>query len=540
MSKEYWEKLDRRARSTIRICLEYSVILNVSRESTTKELWDKLGNLYQSKSLVNKLFLQKKLYHLRMEDGDSVTEHLNAFNTLVSQLGYVNITIAEEYKCITLLCSLPDSWDNLVVEIGSTTQYTLKYEDVVASLLSKEMRRISMDGHNIDALFVRGRTQDRNPIKPSRWRSKSIGRSKSPRKSLRKCWKCGKTGHYKKYCKSKKVEKPKGSDSTSSIEAKKSTEGGDVYLAYTSTHVDHDVWLINSGASYHMTPGREWFSDYEKYDGGDVFLGDDSTTKILGRGRVKLLLKDGRIRTLPGVLHIPKLAKSLISVSNLDDVGVDTVFGKNTCKMVRGEMVLMRGVWCETLYKLLGITYTNGCNSYVVLDGKTKEDKTNIVPEKKTMLWHQILGHIGEKGLRALHGKGMAEGMSNFTLDFDFCEHCIYGKHNRVRFPSGSTRAKGILELIHSEVFGPVPIPSLGKYMYYVSFIDDFSRNTWIYFLRNKFEVFDKFKEFKALVGNQIKKKIKVLRTYNCGELCKNEFEEFYKKSGIERQKTTS
>jgi hypothetical protein len=192
-----------------------------------------------------------------------------------------------------------------------------------------------MDGHNTDALFVRGRTQDRNPGKPLGWRSKSTGRSKSPGKSLRKCWKCGKTGHYKKDCKSKKVEKPKGSDSTSSTEVKTSTEeGGDVYLASTSTHADHDVWLIDSGASYHMTPHREWFSEYEKYDGGDVFLGDDSTTKILGRGRVKLLLNDGRIRTLPGVLHIPKLARSLISVSKLSDAGVKTVFEKNTCKMV--------------------------------------------------------------------------------------------------------------------------------------------------------------------------------------------------------------
>jgi hypothetical protein len=406
MSKEDWEKLDRRARSTIRLCLADLVLLNVSGESTAKELWDKLGNLYQSKSLVNKLFLRKKLYHLRMEDGDSVTEHLNAFNTLVSQLVSVNITIAEEDKCITLLCSFPDSWDNLVVAIGSTTQSTLKYEDVVSSLLSEEMRRKSMDSHSTYALFVRGRTQDKNPGKPSGGRSKSTGRSKSPGKSLRKCWKCGKTGHYKKDCKSKKVDKPKGSDSTSSTEAKTSTEeGGDVYLASTSTHADCDVWLIDSGASYHMTPHREWFSEYEKYDGGDVFLGDDSTAKILGRGRVKLLLKDGRIRTLPGVLHIPKLARSLISVSKMDDAGVDTVFGKNTCKMVRGAMVLMRGVRCGTLYKLLGSTYTNGCNSSVVPEQRNKEDKTNIVPGKKTMLWHQRLGHIGEKGLRTLHVK---------------------------------------------------------------------------------------------------------------------------------------
>ena len=79
--------------------------------------------------------------------------------------------------------------------------------------------------------------------------------------------------------------------------------------------------------------------------------------------------------------------------------------------------------------------------------------------------------------------------------------------------------------MIHSDVFGPIPVPSLGKYVYYVSFIDDFSRNTWIYFLGKKYEEFDKFKEFKALVENQTEKKIKVLRTYNGGEFCGNEFE---------------
>jgi hypothetical protein len=88
-------------------------------------------------------------------------------------------------------------------------------------------------------------------------------------------------------------------------------------------------------------------------------------------------------------------------------------------------------------------------------------------------------------------------------------------------------------------VFGPVLVPSLGKSVYYVSFIDDFSRNTLIYFLRKKYEVFDKFEEFKALIENQTKKKINVLRTNNGGELCGNEFEEFCKKCGISRQKNT-
>jgi hypothetical protein len=83
-SADDWKKMDRKAKSTIRLCLSDSVLLNVSKEATAKDLWEKLGKLYQSKSLVNKLFLRKKLYNLRMRDGDSVAEHLNAFNTVVS------------------------------------------------------------------------------------------------------------------------------------------------------------------------------------------------------------------------------------------------------------------------------------------------------------------------------------------------------------------------------------------------------------------------------------------------------------------------
>ena len=117
----------------------------MSEEATAKDLWDKLGKLYQSKSLVNKLFLRKKLYNLRMRDGDSVTEHLNAFNTVVSQLLSIEIKISNEDKCISLLFSLPDLWDILVVAIGSNTT-TLSFDDVVSSLLSEDMIWKKMEG----------------------------------------------------------------------------------------------------------------------------------------------------------------------------------------------------------------------------------------------------------------------------------------------------------------------------------------------------------------------------------------------------------
>ena len=91
MSDEDWKKPDQKAKSTIRLCVSDSVLLNVSGEATANNLWEKLRTLYQSKSLVNKLFFRKKLYNLRMKDGGLVTEHLNAFNTVVSQLLAVDI-----------------------------------------------------------------------------------------------------------------------------------------------------------------------------------------------------------------------------------------------------------------------------------------------------------------------------------------------------------------------------------------------------------------------------------------------------------------
>ena len=86
----------------------------------------------------------------------------------------------------------------------------------------------------------------------------------------------------------------------------------------------------------------------------------------MGCGRVKLFMNDGRIRTLPGVLHIPGLARNLISVSKMADAGVKTIFEKDRCKMIWGAMVLMRGVQYGTLYKLLGKTIIGDCNNTIV------------------------------------------------------------------------------------------------------------------------------------------------------------------------------
>jgi hypothetical protein len=116
-------------------------------------------------------------------------------------------------------------------------------------------------------------------------------------------------------------------------------------------HADHEAWLVDSGASFHMNPHKEWLCEYGRYDGGDFFLVDEST-KILGQGKLKLKLMDGRIRTVPGVLHIPRLDIYFIFVIKMDDAQLKTFFEKENCGMAQGAMVILKGIQCGTLYKM--------------------------------------------------------------------------------------------------------------------------------------------------------------------------------------------
>jgi hypothetical protein len=95
----------------------------------------------------------------------------------------------------------------------------------------------------------------------------------------------------------------------------------------------------------------------------------------------------------------------------------------------------------------------------------------------------------------------------------DFCEHCVYGKHKRVRFLGvGKEKKNERLELVHTNVWGLAQVSSLGGFRYHVTFIDDATRKIWVYCIRQKIDVFDTFKKWKALVENETGKSLKCLR----------------------------
>jgi transposase InsO family protein len=171
------------------------------------------------------------------------------------------------------------------------------------------------------------------------------------------------------------------------------------------------------------------------------------------------------------------------------------------------------------------------------LKGHSEEALTHSI-ENPCELWHRRLAHINYKALPYV--SKAVTGLPEFKVDHEgVCNGCAQGKNIKNPFMKRDNKEEGVLELIHSDVCGLMPSTSISGYVYYVYFIDDYSRKTWVYFLKSKDEVFSKFKEFKVLIENLSERKIKILRSDNGGEYTSEEFANFCKYVRIKRELTT-
>lgn len=163
-----------------------------------------------------------------------------------------------------------------------------------------------------------------------------------------------------------------------------------------------------------------------------------------------------------------------------------------------------------------------------------------MVVENKTVMWHKCLGHPNDVILSNLLKRGLLgnkDQCSYHNLHLD-CSTCKLGKGKTLPFATHGSHANACFEIIHSDVWGITPVPSHAQYKYFVSFIDDYSRFTWIYFLRTKAEVFNAFQKFLAYIETQFLTCIKVLRSDNGREYTAHEFQAFIQQKGIISQRS--
>ncbi|WVZ16376.1 hypothetical protein V8G54_009358 [Vigna mungo] len=519
MKDEDWILLDRQALGVIRLTLSRNVAFNIAKEKTTVGLMTALSSMYEKPSASNKVHLMRRLFNLRMSDGAMVAQHLNELNIVTTQLSSVGIEFDNEVRALILLSSLPESWNATVTAVSSSSgSNKLKFDDVRDLILSEEIRRKESGESSTSSVLhteSRGRSSNkgygRGRSKERRSNSKNH-RSFQNSKTI-ECWNCGKVGHYKNQCKSaRKNHEDKAEANVAS------TSGGEDALI-CSLENKEESWVLDSGASFHATSQKEFFENYVPGNLGKVYLGNEQSCEIAGKGVVKIKL-NGSVWELKNVRHIPDLTKNLISVGQLANDGYTTVFHGDNWKISKGAMTIARGKKSGTLYKTEG-----ACHLIAVAMNENPN------------LWHRRLGHMSEKGMRIMHSKGKLPSLQ--SLEFDMCEDCILGKQKRVSFQrSGRIPKKERLELVHSDVWGPTTVSSIGGKRYFVTFIDDHSRKVWTYFLKNKSEVFEAFKIWKAMVENETGLKIKKLRSDNGGEYEDTRFKKFCYEHGIRMERT--
>ena len=290
-------------------------------------------------------------------------------------------------------------------------------------------------------------------------------------------------------------------------------------------------WIIDSGATQHMTFDKSNLSDYVEFKQPCIVnLGDNRSILAYGKGTYRIVADLGdhvQNISLRDVLYLPDLENNLLSVRAMVKLGSNVRFEGEECEITRNSKLLAVGKMQGKLY-MLKITTV---------------DHVNIAKEHSNLkLWHYRYGHLGMDNVNIKLMKGeMVQGMDR-VMDGEsdsVCEGCIMDKQHRRKYPSGvAKRATEPFEMVHSDICGPMSVNSIGGSRYFVTFIDDYTRYTYVYFIKHKDEVLAKFKEFVNLATNLTGRSVKTLRTDNGGEYCSKEFESFLKEKGIVHQLT--
>jgi hypothetical protein len=277
-------------------------------------------------------------------------------------------------------------------------------------------------------------------------------------------------------------------------------------------------WFLDSGASNHMTGSSEYLHNLHSYNGNQqIQIVDGNKLTITDVGDINSNFRD--------VLVSPGLASNLLSVGQLVDNNYNVNFSRVGClvqEQVSGK-VIAKGPKVGRLFPLqfssshLSFASNSVLNSY--------ED------------WHRKLGHPNFVVLSHLFKTGLLGNKHVCTASIS-CSVCKLAKSKTLPFPSGAHRASTCFEMIHSDVWGMSPAASHAHYKYFVTFIDDYSRFTWIYFLRSKSEVFSMFQKFLTYVETQFQESVKNFRSDSVGEYMSHEFQEYLQQKGILSQRS--
>lgn len=500
------EVRDQRALARICMSIQTSLHQYVRTAITAKEAWHILNKIFEDKGLYRRVLLSRQLHRTEFSQFGSMTEYINSVMTLVHQLADIGKNIEDAEVAEILLSGLPADYDVLVSNLETACiSSNLTTELVRTRLLQEEFRKINN----------------------SESQSHSVYSVK--RKVI--CHYCKKPGHIKSKCfKLKRDKKCENTEKT-------------FITSEFALTVKASDWIVDSGCTAHMTNNQQLLMDF-KHNISEVCIANNDKLSSYGSGKIKLLLGKND-NTVAETMLVPDLSTNLLSVSKLTREGYTVVFDKQGCHFYKMCQVLGDSIGHASningIYKLdrvvdrnLQVEHSN--SSLTVVQG----DESAMVAAVPASIWHKRLGHLSYGGMCTLRKANNIDFQTseNSELQLRNCVACLEGKQVAKPFPSQAKRATQPLELIHSDILGPMNSCSWGGARFVLTFTDDYSRKSWVYLLRNKSEVRSIFIQFKALVEKQSGYPLKCLRSDGGGEYCNNKFAIYLKGEGIVHQVT--
>lgn len=532
-----WKKSDVKARATISLFIEDSQLRFVKKAETACDMWNNLMAHHEKATLSTQAMLLKQLVLINLEVIGDIEKYLERIENVFDRLDSSGVEISEQLRVIMLLRSLPRSYANFVTTLENRPDVELTMDLVVARLRSEYERQTETKAgpSGISVKEEKVHKADANVIND------------------KKCFFCKKPGHFKRNCRkltalkndksSGESSKKSGSEQqqqakkvqTENAQRQKPSVANDPYsgaVCFVAGGAIPGAWVIDSGCTCHMTNDREFFVEYKRDVVVDVTLADGTKTKSCGIGSGNVIGIDGngkRIKiTLERVLHVPTLEGGLISVRKLAEKGFTVVFKVNDCEIRDSEdNVIAVGEMAGSQYKL---KITEHCTV-------VKGSHTDLCQHT----WHRRFGHRDVNVMNIITSKGLVSGFKVKDCEERIvCECCIKGKLARKPFPPlGERRSTQLLDLVHTDLCGPMENVTPSGNKYFITLIDDHSRFCAVFLLKSKNEAEPKIREYVRWTENVFGRKPKVIRSDGGGEYIGESLQQFYKAEGIAAQYTT-
>ncbi|KAG6456369.1 hypothetical protein O3G_MSEX009690 [Manduca sexta] len=486
-------KKDVKAKSKIILLVEPINFVHIENSKSSKEVWTNLQNAFEDSGLSRKVGLLKDLINTSLDSCSSVEDYVNKIMSTAYKLRNIGFEVGDEWLGTLMLAGLPNNYKPMIMGLESSS---IKISsDFIKTKLLQEVKVSESSASS--AFFTKHKKPFNNNAKP---------KGKGPR-----CFNCNKYGHFKSQCTVKK-------SNHNSFSA--------IFSAYKS--INQDDWYIDSGATMHITRCSDWMYDLEPPPIQKIMVANNEALSVHNMGKVNIqtnICKDEHLIQVRNVLFIPEVSANLLSVSQLTKNGCKVEFTDGGCNIFNANKILIATArLSNNMYKLNTVTgnaYTASC-----------ESKADI------SIWHKRMGHLNIADIKRL--ESCADGISITNKDMDtVCVPCCEAKQTRLPFPHSGSRANALLEIVHTDLCGPMETPSAGGKKYFITFTDDYSRKVYVYFLKNKMDIKSVFEIFKEEVENELSRRIKILRSDNGKEFCNKEFSDYLAVSGIKHQTST-